>query len=305
MSLHESLADVAATLIGERVRAVTGSHANLDDFAHPPGDVGLFGPESIIWRVHAHFTAMMVGGLSSLMVQALHPRALSAVWDHSNFRHRLKDRLGRTAYFVAATTYGSQAMAMGTIQRVNAIHAKIRGFDLQGVPYVANEPALLKWVHLAEVSSFLNAYQHLSKNTLSAPECDQYIREMAHIGHLLGAQDLPMTWSSTQVEWAQYRPELRFDERAQEILRIVENYPTDVLDQPFMLLTLKAAFDVMPPWALSLIEKPAVCPWQSLATRLALSLGSEPVQWMLDKQGVSAVARQRVSGSAKRAGSVA
>ena len=42
MSLHESLADFAATLIGERVRAVTGSHANLDDFAHPPGDVGLF-----------------------------------------------------------------------------------------------------------------------------------------------------------------------------------------------------------------------------------------------------------------------
>lgn len=305
MPLHESLADFAAKLIGERVRAVTGSQANLDDFAHPQGDVGLFGPESIIWRVHANFTAMMVGGLSSLMVQALHPRALSAVWDHSDFRNRLKDRLGRTAYFVAATTYGSQAMAMGTIQRVNAIHAKVRGVDLQGVPYVANEPALLKWVHLAEVSSFLSAYQHLSQSTLTAPECDQYIREMAHIGHLLGAKDLPLTWSSTQVEWAQYRPELRFDKRAREILHIVENYPTDLLDKPFMLLTLKAAFDVMPPWALSLIEKQASCPLQSLATRTALSLGSEPVQWMLDKQGVCAVARQRVSGAAERAGSPA
>lgn len=70
---------------------------------------------------------MMVGGLSSLMVQSLHPRALSAVWDHSDFRHQLKGRLGRTAYFVAATTYGSEALAMGAIRRVNMIHAHIRG----------------------------------------------------------------------------------------------------------------------------------------------------------------------------------
>ena len=125
MSLHESVSDFAAQVIGERLRAITGSTSNLDDFKSPKGDRGLFGPESIVWKVHAHFTAMMVGGLSSLIVQSLHPRALSAVWDHSDFRNRLKERLGRTAYFVAATTYGSQALAMGAIHRVNAIHAQI------------------------------------------------------------------------------------------------------------------------------------------------------------------------------------
>jgi len=301
MPLPESIANFALKEIGDRVRAMTGSKSNLDDFMSPKGDRGLFGPESIIWRVHANFTAMMVGGLSSLMVQSLHPRALSAVWDHSDFRNKLKDRLGRTAYFVAATTYGSEAMAMAVIRRVNTIHANIRGRDLQGRPYIANEPALIRWVHLAEASSFLNAYQHLSKRPLSEPDCDQYIFEMARIGHLLGAIDLPLTWQSTQAELAGYFNELRFDDRSREILRVVENYQTDLLDKPFMLLMLKAAFDVMPSWVLQLIEKQSSCRFQTQATKLALNFGSEPIQWMLDKQGVCAVARQRVNGSASHA----
>jgi uncharacterized protein (DUF2236 family) len=108
MSLAGALKTLAFNAIGERVRAITGSKASLDDFANPKGDIGLFGPESMAWRVHAHFTAMMVGGLSSLIVQSLHPRALAAVWDHSDFRHKLKGRLGRNAYFVAATTMAAK-----------------------------------------------------------------------------------------------------------------------------------------------------------------------------------------------------
>jgi uncharacterized protein (DUF2236 family) len=237
---------------------------------------------------------MMVGGLSSLIVQSLHPRALSAVWDHSDFRNNLKVRLGRTAHFVAATTYGGEAMAKSAIHRVNAIHANIRGVDLQGRPYVANEPALIRWVHLAEVSSFLNAYQHLSKLPLSEVACDQYVHEMAQIGHLLGGIDLPLTWQSTQAALAAYHDELRFDDRARSILRVVENYPADLIDKPFMLLILNAAFDVMPSWVLQRIERLPNCQLQAQVTKLALLIGSEPIQWMLDQKGVCAVARQRV-----------
>jgi uncharacterized protein (DUF2236 family) len=296
MSWQAAITDVALRAIGERVRAITGSTSDLNDFTFPKGDPGLFGPDSIAWMVHAHFTAMMVGGLSSLMVQSLHPRALSAVWDHSDFRHQLKGRLGRTAYFVAATTYGSEALAMGAIRRVNMIHAHIRGVDLQGRPYVANEPALIRWVHLAEVSSFLGAYQHFAKTPLSESACDQYIAEMRQVGHLLGATDLPPTWRSTQEALSAYLSELRFDERAKEIRTIIENYPTDVLDQPFMRLILNAAFDVMPSWALELMQRPATCSLQAQATKLALVAASQPIQWMLDRQGVCAVARQRVQG---------
>ena len=294
MSVHNAMAELAIQAIGERLQAITGSKSSLDDFTSPKGDRGLFGPTSIAWRVHAHFTAMMVGGLSSLIVQALHPRALSAVWDHSDFRNKLKDRLGRTAFFVAATTYGSEAMAKRAIDRVNMIHANIRGIDLEGKPYTANEPDLIRWVHLAEVSSFLSAYQHLSRQPLTHAECDQYISEMARIGHLLGAFDLPLTWASTQAALLGYQDELKYDERAREILKVVENYPTDFFDKPFMHVILNAAFDVMPAWVLPIIEKRPACFVQSQATKLALQIGSEPIQWMLDQRGVSAVARQRI-----------
>ena len=287
---------MAFEAIGERVRAITGSkaRASLDEFATPPGDPGLFGPDSMAWRVHADFTVMMVGGLSSLIVQALHPRALAAVWDHSDFRHKLKERLGRTAYFVAATTYGPEAMALKAIQRVNAIHAHIRGTDLEGQPYVANEPALIRWVHLVEVISFLAAYQLLAKQPLSAQGCDQYIAEMAKVGHLLGATDLPLTYADAQAELLGFADVLRFDARAQEILQVIQGYPVDLLDKPWMALILNCAFDLMPPWVLAMMGRPPTCVVKKQATRLAVQLTAEPVQWMLNQQGVSAVARRRV-----------
>ncbi|OYU31279.1 MAG: hypothetical protein CFE39_09030 [Comamonadaceae bacterium PBBC2] len=294
MTFAHALKTLAFNAIGERVRAITGSKAALDDFASPAGDVGLFGPQSMAWRVHAHFTAMMVGGLSSLMVQSLHPRALAAVWDHSDFRQNLQARLGRTAYFVAATTYGGQAMALKAIGRVNAIHANIRGTDLQGQPYVANEPELIRWVHLVEVASFLGAYQHLARQPLSPRECDQYISEMTQVGHLLGAVDLPVTYASTQSELRGFAEVLRFDARAREILQVIQSYPTALHDKPWMALVLQCAFDLMPTWVLALMGKSPACAVQKHATRLVVQLSAEPVQWMLSEQGVSAIARKRV-----------
>jgi uncharacterized protein (DUF2236 family) len=50
-------------------------------------------------------------------MQALHPQALAGVWDHSSFREDLKGRLGRTAFFITATTYGPTEMANQVIDK--------------------------------------------------------------------------------------------------------------------------------------------------------------------------------------------
>lgn len=297
MSLAATLKTLAIEAIGQRVRAVAGSNSTLDDFKVPAGDPGLFGPDSMVWRVHEHFTAMMVGGLSSLMVQALHPRALAAVWDHSDFRHQLKGRLGRTAYFVAATTYGGRDQALQAIERVNTIHARLSGTDLQGRPYVANEPELIRWVHLVEVTSFLTGYQHLSWRPLTPAQCDQYIAEMTQVGHLLGARQLPVTWQATLDELRAHRPALVHDDRVKEIVALIQAYPAEPLDRPFMALVLQAAWDQMPDWALSLLGRRASCEAQRQATRLALQAAGAPVQWMLDQQGVAPTARRRITGT--------
>lgn len=281
--------------IGGRIKQLTGSTGSPDAFAHPAGDAGLFGPHAMTWRVHAHFVGMLVGGLSSLLLQALHPRALAAVWDHSNFRHNLKGRLGRTAYFVAITTYGGRDDAIKAIERVNRIHANVHGHMPDGSPYVANEPELLRWVHLGEVSSFLRGYQHLSLQALSAQQADDYVKEMALIGDLLGALDLPMTVNACDHALQSYRGQLVCNERTREIVHVIENYPVDFWDKPFMQLVIKAAFHTLPDWALHMLGKPTASEAEKQLVRHALRLAGLPVQATLDEDGVAAQARRRVA----------
>jgi len=57
----------------------------------------LFEPESVIWRVHGDVTTMMIGGVTALLMQMLHPAALAGVWEHSTFRNDMLGRLRRTA----------------------------------------------------------------------------------------------------------------------------------------------------------------------------------------------------------------
>lgn len=292
--LQSVLKPLAFEAIGKGLQNITGASSSLEAFKSPVGDPGLFGPQSVAWKVHADFSAMMVGGLSSLMIQALHPRALAAVWDHSNFRQQLKARLGRTALFVASTTYGSVEMALKSIERVNAIHAKIEGIDLQGQPYKANEPDLLRWVHLIETVSFLNAYQHLTLQPLSATDCNRYVVEMNKVGELLGATHLPNTLQDVQQAIAQYEPVLTFDQRTRETLQSIENYSVGLTEKPFFRLILKSSFDIVPLWLLQKLERTADGCLQMNARKLALQMASQPVQWMLDEQGVCAVAKARM-----------
>jgi uncharacterized protein (DUF2236 family) len=144
----------------------TGSGPSLD-YSSPPGDPGLFGPDAVCWKVHADFTSMMTGGVSALLLQALHPVALAGVWDHSTFRTDILGRLRRTATFIAGTTYGNKHDALALIERVKQIHLSVTGTAPDGRPYRASDPELLTWVHVAEVSSFLKA--HLRYVTRSFP----------------------------------------------------------------------------------------------------------------------------------------
>jgi uncharacterized protein (DUF2236 family) len=285
---------LAFEAIGRGLQNITGASSSLDAFKSPVGDPGLFGPQSVVWKVHADFSAMMVGGLSSLMIQALHPRALAAVWDHSNFRQQLKARLGRTALFVASTTYGGVELATQSIQRVNAIHSKIQGIDLQGQTYRADEPDLLRWVHLVETVSFLNAFQHLALRPLSSSDCDKYVVEMNKVGEMLGANNLPNTLQDLHRAILQYEPVLTFDERTRETLRSIENYSVSLTEKPFFALILGVSFDIIPDWILEKLQRsPDVC-LHINARKRALQIASQPVQWMLNEQGVCAVARSRM-----------
>lgn len=243
-------------LIRRSIREMVGGGGPPVAFLEPAGDRGLFGPESIAWKVHADFISMMIGGISSLVLQALHPKALAGVWDHSSFREDLKGRLGRTAFFIAATTYGSNEMASNAIHRVNQIHKKVTGFDEFNEPYRADDPKLLAWVHLTETRSFMRSYESYRSESLQSQSKDQYFLEMKMLGEKLGAIDLPDTYAGTERAIKQYIPELHYGDRAKNIIGMLDNFPSNLSAKPFVKMISRAGFLNLPNWVYPIIDRP-------------------------------------------------
>ena len=211
---------------------------------------GLFGPRSVAWRVHGDVTSMMVGGVSGLLLQMLHPAVLAGVWDHSNFRADMHGRLRRTARFIAMTTYGGRDEAEAIIGRVRRIHDQVRGILPGGEPYEANDPALLAWVHVTEATSFLGAWIRYAEPRMSAADQDRYFAEMACVGAGLGADPIPRDRAQARRLINATRPHLLCDARTREVAHLVLNQQAaSRLAEPLQALTLQAGVDLLPDWA--------------------------------------------------------
>ena len=283
-------------LIRKTIREMVGGSGGPPiAFLTPKGDRGLFGPESIAWQVHADFISMMIGGISSLVLQALHPQALAGVWDHSSFREDLKGRLGRTAFFIAATTYGPLDMAHGVINKVNGIHQHIHGHDEFGKPYKATDPHLLAWVHLTETLSFLNAYQSYRYPKLSIAQQDQYFKEMKVLGEMMGAKDLPDSLAGTKAAIEQYQSELHYGQRAQSIIHLLDHFPSNLQSKPFIKLISKAGFQNLPHWAFDILKKPIPSRLEQMVVNNSIDLIAIPIREAL-KDGVAAHSYRRIYG---------
>lgn len=240
--------------IESQVLSLTGLAIGGVDYENPPGDPGLFGPDSVCWRVHGDFTSMLIGGISALLLQALHPLALAGVWDHSNFREDLLGRLRRTGQFISATTFGSQADAQRLIERVRSIHLKVTGHTADGRPYAAYDPDLLTWVHVAEVSSFLQAHLRYLNASLSGDDQDHYYAEVALIAESLGAREVPRSRQQIADYLQGIRPQLQCDERSREVMRVLFSAPApSTLARPFGALMMQAGVELLPDWASTML----------------------------------------------------
>ncbi|ROL78738.1 histidine kinase [Pseudomonas chlororaphis] len=236
--------------IETQVMSLGGLSLGQLDLDNPKGDPGLFGPDAICWQVHGDFSSMLIGGISALLMQALHPLALAGVWDHSNFREDMIGRLRRTAQFISGTTFGSRQDAEWLIDKVRTIHLQIVGHAPDGRPYAASDPQLLTWVHVAEVSSFLAAHLRYRNPQLSPADQDRYYGEVALIAERLGATDVPSSRRAVAAYLAGMRPQLLCDERSREVLRLLLAAPAPSrLAKPFGSLMMQAGIDLLPDWA--------------------------------------------------------
>ncbi|NRB54658.1 MAG: DUF2236 domain-containing protein [Salinicola sp.] len=241
--------------IENRIHHLTGRTLGGVDYTQPKGDPGLFGPDTVAWKVHGEFTPMMCGGVSALLLQMLHPLALAGIWDHSNFRQDMIGRLRRTSQFIAVTTFGSRDDAERILERVRRVHDGVSGHAADGTPYAANDPDLLVWVHVAEMSRFLAAHMRYRNPRLSLADQDRYFDETARVSEALGARQVPRSRAAIDAYLEHQRRHLVCDTRTRDVIDVLLHaVPPSPIIRPAGALFMRAGIDLLPPWAATLLS---------------------------------------------------
>jgi uncharacterized protein (DUF2236 family) len=231
-----------------------------------------------IRRVHGD-ASMFVGGVRALLLQSLHPLAMAGVAAHSGYQGDPWGRLQRTSHFLAVTTFGPADDAEAMVRRIRRVHETVRGTAPDGRAYAASDPHLLRWVHVAEVDSFLAAHQRYGRLPLDQAGRDRYVAETARVGAALGATGLPCSEAELRDRAEAYRPELEGTEAAREAARfILLSPPLPVLARPPYSAIALGALELLPAWAREGLGLPS--PPSALA-RPAGSAITRTIRWAM------------------------
>lgn len=243
-----------------------------------PGDPGLFGPESVSWRVIGD-AAAFVGGVRALLVQAVHPEVVAGVADHSSYKADPLGRLSRTSAYVTATTFGALPEVEAAVAQVRHAHRPVTGRSHRNIPYSAGKPEFAAWVHNVLTDSFLRAYQAYGPSELTSEEADRFVLEQTHVGRLLDADPLPET-ASELADWVALHPALDESPGMAETRTFLSNPPLDPLQRVGYQALFRGALPTVPERVLGLLALEPTIADEPIGRRfvafLRWALGSSP-----------------------------
>lgn len=238
-----------------------------------------FGPDRPIRIVHTD-ASMFIGGMRALLLQSLHPLAMAGVAQHSDYRNDPWGRLQRTADFLAVTSFGPAELAEKTVERVRFIHSKVEGVASDGRPYSATDPHLLRWVHIAEVDSFLSTHSMFGSTPLTPEQADGYVQDMAVIASKLGVPAPPTSVQALHDQLKMYRRELKSTPESRDVVKyLLLQPPLDLAARVPYSLIGAAAVATLPVWARADLR----LPWLPLTERVVMkpvgSLVTTAIRW--------------------------
>jgi uncharacterized protein (DUF2236 family) len=240
-----------------------------------------FDPASPIGRVHGD-ASMFVGGIRAILLQTLHPAAMTAVAEHSGYRGDMWGRLARTSRFIAVTTFGTADDAQRAVDAVRRIHRRITGTMDDGTPYAASDPHLLLWVHVAEIDSFLLAHQTYGKHPLDQAGRDEYVAQTAEVARRLGVLDPPTTEAELKAVLAGFRPELRVTEHAREAVSyLLWKPPLPVPMRPAYGVLMAAGIGLMPRWTRRPLRLPSTPVTDRTVVKALGTAATSTIRWAM------------------------
>jgi uncharacterized protein (DUF2236 family) len=158
--LHRPVSDYVERELGA---FLYGKEGGPELFLAPPGEPALVPMDGLSAEIYARPLTVYIGGIAAVILELAEPRVRHGVWDHSIFPTDPVLRLRRTGLAAMVTFYAARSWALRMIEGINRRHAEISGHTDQGVPYRADDPALLTWVQDTAASGFIDAYSRYAK----------------------------------------------------------------------------------------------------------------------------------------------
>jgi uncharacterized protein (DUF2236 family) len=216
----------------------------------PRADPGLFGPDSLSWRVHRE-TTVLFGGARALLMHAAHPLVIAGATETGFYERNPWKRLERTLALTYALTFATSEEALAAADRINEVHRRVRGVDrVTGKPYDAMDPDLLLWVHACLVDSAL-LFEQLTVGRLTAKERERFHREQMVGAELLGlSRDrVPSTVAGLRayIDDVVAGSDLRVTEAARRVAALIRSPPREAEWRPVLRAVAWWAFGTLPP----------------------------------------------------------
>ena len=166
---------------------------------------GLYGPNSMMWRIGKETIGFFGGGRAALL-QLAHPWVANSIDQHSQTRSDPLGRFRRTFINVFTMIYGSTDQVMRVANNVHNIHNNIKGVLVEDSGafakdsyYQANEAGAMLWVHATLWDTQVRMYE-LVFPALTRAEKEAYYQETKLFAYLFGIADdmLPPDWDAFQ-----------------------------------------------------------------------------------------------------------
>ena len=176
--------------------------ARVAELADGP-ETGIFGPDSVTWRVNRE-SALFLGAGRAALLQLAHPWVAAALAEHSTVLDRPIARFHNTFRVVFTMVFGTLEQALAAARHLCKLHTHITGRipeDVtsyrRGSRYQANDIPALRWVFATLIESAVIAYEAVLP-PLGAGEREQYYTEACTLAGLFGIppEALPANWEA-------------------------------------------------------------------------------------------------------------
>lgn len=248
---------------------MASAHLPGEQYTDPPGDPGLFGPDSAIWYVHGDVSGV-VGGVAGLLLGTLNEPVTHGTNRFSDYLQDPIRRLGLTASFVHGVTYGATPVAEKLIATVRAMHERVQGTMPDGRRFSATDSADIIWTGATQAYAIAQAHLRYHPRPLRGADLDRYFAEYAVISERLGAVDPPRSRREIDEYLAAMRPRLTASEEVLSAVRFLRGaYGPDPATRVASLVLSRVATDLLPDWAKRLLGRAPSTPVTPLAARAA------------------------------------